>query len=194
MTETAVGPPELSHELSLLLRRFPEDSPARGEGGAAVLAVLRAGSRDIEVLLIERAVRDEDRASGHVALPGGRVHERDPTLAATALRECEEEVGLSATDFVGPTRFVRLAEASVFSLRVGVFATELGPTAGPPHAASRTEVAHVFWLPRGALATSRPVIRDTPSGPREVDAVVYDGHVLWGFTRRVLMELFDGTG
>ena len=184
------GPTPPEPGISELLGRHPSDSPPHGAAGAAVLLLLRNGATDIEVLLIERAVRAEDAASGQVGLPGGRVEERDGALVATALRECEEEVGLSSRDLAGPPRFVTIEEAAVFSLKVGIFAGELGPKARSASAASPLEVAHVFWLPRGALRESRRVVRDTARGSVEVDAVVFEGHVLWGFTRRVLMEFF----
>jgi 8-oxo-dGTP pyrophosphatase MutT (NUDIX family) len=155
-----------------------------------VLILLRSGAKDVEVLLIERAVRANDPASGQVGLPGGRASDGDPDLAFTALREAQEEVGVSSADLAGPPRFFGFRDASVFSLRVGVFAAELGPSGRSPSAYDRGEVAHVFWLPRSALRTTRKVRQDTSRGALEVDAVVLDGHVLWGFTRRVLLDFF----
>jgi 8-oxo-dGTP pyrophosphatase MutT (NUDIX family) len=187
----AQAPSAAEPGISELLARHAADSPPHGAAGAAVLILLREGASDTEVLLIERAVRAEDRASGQVGLPGGRVEERDGALVETALREVEEEVGISGLDLVGPPRFVAVEEAAVFALKVGVFVGELAPKGRAPRVGSPAEVAHVFWLPRGALRSSRRVGRDSPRGHIEVDAVVFDGHVLWGFTRRVLMEFFD---
>lgn len=126
-----------------------------------------------------------------MALPGGRVDESDGTLVDTALREFEEEVGLGPGDLTAPPRFVAIVAAPIFSMHVGVFAAELAAQGRAPVARSPTEVAHVFWLPAGSLRSSSPVTRDTPRGPREVDAVLHEGHVLWGFTRRVLRGFFE---
>jgi 8-oxo-dGTP pyrophosphatase MutT (NUDIX family) len=155
------------------------------------MILLREGAGEIEVLLIQRAERPHDLASGHVSLPGGRVDPSDRRLVDTAVRELEEEVGLDRSDLAGPPRFVAVVPAPVFSMHVGVFAAELGAAARPPVARSRTEVARVFWLPSGTLRSSSRIVRETPSGPREVEAVEYEGHLLWGFTRRVLLGFFD---
>lgn len=176
-----------------LLGRHPRDSPPHGAAGAAVLILLRDGASDVEVLLIERAVSPDDLASGQVGLPGGHVEESDGALAATALREFEEEVGLGGADLTAPPRFVSIEEARVFSLKVGIFAAELGPRGRSPTVRSPKEVAHVFWLPRSALWGGRRVRRDTPRGTVEVDAVLFEGHVLWGFTRRILLDFFQVT-
>jgi 8-oxo-dGTP pyrophosphatase MutT (NUDIX family) len=178
-------------EVTRLLGRFPETSPPHGSAGAAVTIVLRSGLSDVEVLLIERAVRDGDPASGQIGLPGGRVDEGEGALVNTALRECEEEVGIGAGDLAAPPRFVGFSMAPAVGLQVGVFAAELGPSRPGPTARDPVEVAHVFWIPRSALRHSRRVVRETLSGSREVDANVVDGHVLWGFTRRVLLDFFE---
>lgn len=183
--------PDATAEIGAVLARLSPEPPPRGSAGAAVLAVLRNGAHDTEVLLIQRAVREDDRASGQIGLPGGHVEDRDASLTATAIRELEEEVGLAEADLKEPPRFLRLAPASVFSLTVAVFAAELGPAGRAPSAANLREVAHVFWLPVRALASYRRIATDTYQGRREVDAVVFDGHVLWGFTRRVLLDLFE---
>ena len=187
-------PPPLRPSIDELLQRFSTDPPPTSLAGAAVTIVLRDGSSDVELLLIERAVAESDPASGHVALPGGHVSEADGNLSRTALRELEEEVGLSEGDFEGPLHYVATEHAYRFEVDVGVFAGRLGTHAQPPSLRSPREVAHVFWLPRSALETSQRVQRDTPRGAILVDATVYEGHVLWGFTRRVVREFFGYPG
>jgi len=173
-----------------LLSRFPVLAPPVSTAGAAVVIVLRPGLSEVETLLIERTERAEDPASGQVAFPGGHVADGDGSLAETAARELEEEVGLDRSDFEGDLRYVSTQLAVRFDLKVGVFATALGPNAKLPTARSSAEVAHVFWMPRSALGVSRPIVRETSVGTAEVRATVYEGHVLWGFTRRLLCDFF----
>jgi len=173
-----------------VLARFPVLRPPVSTAGAAVTIVLRDGSAEVEILLIERATNPDDPASGEVALPGGHVHEGDGSLAATALREMREEVGLGPGDLTGPPRFVGVSPAPRFGLHVGVFAAGLSAAAGPPVVGDPDEVAHVFWLPQAALSESRLLTRETERGPVRVLGTIYEGHMVWGFTRRVLREFF----
>ena len=66
-----------------------------GAPRAAVAMVFREGPGATELLFIERAQREGDPWSGHMAFPGGRVEPVDPGTRAAALRETHEEVGLS---------------------------------------------------------------------------------------------------
>jgi 8-oxo-dGTP pyrophosphatase MutT (NUDIX family) len=174
-----------------LLARYDTSSPPHGAAGAAVSILLRSGATDVEVLLIERALRDGDPASGQIGLPGGRVEAGDGPLVRTALRECQEEVGIHPDDLVVAPRFVGFEIASAVGLKVGVFAAELAPAHKGPVSWDSEEVAHVFWASRPALREGRRVVRETVTGPRAVDATVIGGHVLWGFTRRVLRDFFE---
>jgi 8-oxo-dGTP pyrophosphatase MutT (NUDIX family) len=186
------GPPSpTTRTIDELLARFPIERPPSSSAGAAVTIVLREGRADLEVLLIERATDPADPASGQVALPGGHVSEVDGNLADTALRELDEEVGLSRGDLDGDPRYVATIHARRFGLDVGVFAGRIAPAGRSPAPQSPQEVAHVFWLPRSALETTRRVERDTSFGVVPVNATVHEGHVLWGFTRRVLRQFFD---
>ncbi len=169
---------------------YPVLAPPRSAAGAAVTLVLRDGLRGTELLLIERSRDPSDPASGDVALPGGRTDDADDTLAATAVRELEEEVGLSASDLTGPLHFVGVQRAPRFGLSVGVFAAELAPAARAATAHSPQEVAHVFWFPSERLPATDRIERSTPRGVREVPASRFEGHLLWGFTRRVVREFF----
>jgi len=188
---TSAGEPGTApSSLADLLGRFPVLAPPVSTAGAAVVIVLRQGLHSIETLLIERAEREDDPASGQVGLPGGHVDERDGSLVETALRELEEEVGLRRSDLEGELRYVSTELAIRFGLKVGIFVAALGPDAAPPSIGSADEVAHVFWLPRRALGVTHAVERETSRGWANVPATVYEGHVLWGFTRRILCEFF----
>jgi 8-oxo-dGTP diphosphatase len=175
------------------LARFSTGSPPVGRAGAAVTIVLRPGDRDVEVLLIERTERATDPASGQVALPGGHVAEVDGDLASTALRELAEEVGLDRSDLHSDLRYVGTEHARRFGLNVAVFAAPLGRSSRAAFPRSAEEVAHVFWLPRWAIDRTQHVHRETGRGLIEVPASVHEGHVLWGFTRRVLRQFFEMT-
>lgn len=192
MTVGVAGPDPNATGVGLddLLARWEPLVPPVSAAGAAVTMVLRSGRRGPEVLLIERARNSDDPASGQVALPGGRVSDGDGSLAETALRELEEEVGLKRLDLVGPLRFVRVEAARRFGLRVGIFAGKLADSATGPTVRSPEEVAHVFWLPIAELEGTRSVHEETQRGLAEVPATIFDGHVVWGFTRRILRESF----
>lgn len=173
-----------------LLRTYPVGplipiDAARG----AVLALVRGGRHGTEVLLIERTRRSDDPASGQVALPGGTVNPDDASLEATALRECEEEVGIGADDLAEPPHFVRVGRVFVHQLPIAIFLAPLRDGARPPRRASPDEVAETFWFPLRHLWPAQPALVESQVGPREVDATLYEGRVLWGFTRKSLVDI-----
>ncbi len=175
---------------SSLLARLSDPAPPLAFAGAAVLVVLRDTPTGPETLLIQRTERLEDRASGQVALPGGRVDPSDSALVNTALRELNEEVGLNADHLVHPPRFVELRAAPVFGKHEAVLASRLAPNAGQPYVADAKEVESVFWFPASELEHITSVTRSTQLGDIEVSAVLFESHVLWGFTLRVLCRFF----
>ena len=186
----ASASPEPLPSVGALLARYPVLHPPVSTAGAAVTIVLREGQGSVETLLIERATNPDDPASGEVALPGGRIDDGDGSLATTASRELREEVGLGAGDLTGPLHFVGAVPARRFGIHVGVFAAALSSSARAPTIGSPGEVAHVFWLPATTLSDSRLVTREAGGDARRFLATVHDGHVVWGFTRRVLREFF----
>jgi 8-oxo-dGTP diphosphatase len=181
-------PRPASYTIQNLLGPLADRSPPAGAAGAAVLILLRPHPRSPEVatLLMERAERAGDPGSGQISLPGGRAEAGDRDLAATALRESAEEVGLRVEALVGPPRYVATDPARAFGLTVAIFAAELRSDAAELTGQDPREVASTFWMPLRQLARTEPVERSTSSGPRAVEAAVYEGHVVWGFTRGVL--------
>ncbi len=170
---------------------------------AAVAMLLRPASRvgggAQELLFIERARREGDPWSGHMALPGGRVDAGDETSRRAAERETLEEVGLTLD---GAERLGRLDDmqghrvSGVPGMVVSAFVyhvVEPGPIV------TNHEVQDAFWFPvKGLLEPERHV--DYPllqiGGQRFPGIQVGDPdrQVVWGLTYRFLEIFFEIVG
>jgi 8-oxo-dGTP pyrophosphatase MutT (NUDIX family) len=165
---------------------------------AAVAMVLRERDGVSEVLFIERATREGDPWSGHMAFPGGRVDPTDASTRAAAERETREEVGL---DLEGARVIGRLDDmqghraAGVNQMVISAFvyeAVEVG-TLVPNH-----EVRHAFWFPLGSLHDEERQVEY----PMRWDGRRFPGilvgqperHIVWGLTYRFLEHFFEVTG
>ncbi len=87
--------------LSRLERSIADQSAVKDlQGGAAVAAVIDDAS---SLLFIHRRAYEGDPWSGHLAFPGGRIEDSDPSPRRAAERETMEEVGLDLSEalFVG---------------------------------------------------------------------------------------------
>lgn len=168
---------------------------------AAVAMVLRPGAaRRAEVLLIERARKEGDPWSGHMAFPGGRQDPEDPDPRTTAERETLEEVGM---DLSGAELLGRLDDLGgrhgghSGGLVISAFVYHVPD---PPRLVPNEEVESAFWFPLGQLlarerhvdypfrseigALSMPGVRVGPAEP----------HVVWGLTYRFLEHFFELLG
>jgi 8-oxo-dGTP pyrophosphatase MutT (NUDIX family) len=169
---------------------------------AAVAVVLRAGhGGDAEVLLIERALKEGDPWSGHIAFPGGRQGPGDPAPRSTAERETLEEVGLdlAPAELLGQLDDL---EGRAGGRRVGLVISAFVyyvPHA-PPLTVRSEEVQHAFWVPL-------PSLRDPAShvdhrfrhelGPISMPGIRVgdaEAHVVWGLTYRFLEGLLGLLG
>jgi 8-oxo-dGTP pyrophosphatase MutT (NUDIX family) len=162
---------------------------------AAVAIVLREGNAGVEALFIRRAEDPRDPWSGHVAFPGGRHDPVDADLAATAVRETREEVGLDLSlhgEAIG-----RLSDlpAVARGKRVGmtispfVWAIDHHVDLVP-----NEEVAETIWAPllpylRGDLRTIHPYVYQ--GRPLELPAHRLGERVIWGLTYQMLETLLD---
>lgn len=92
---------EIARALAASLEPDPRPAPAPGDRLAAVLALLVAGVEP-SLVFTERA-RSLSRHAGEVSFPGGLVDPEDRDLAATALRETHEEIGIepAAVELLG---------------------------------------------------------------------------------------------
>ena len=132
---------------------------------------------------------DLRRHAGEISFPGGRRDPDDADLADTALREAEEEIGLSRAQV---SLLGELPPVSTFVTNyvihpfVGLIPTGLSWEASP------SEVDAVLELPLDALRAGRTRTRMERRGISfETDAYVVDDHLIWGATARILESLLE---
>jgi 8-oxo-dGTP pyrophosphatase MutT (NUDIX family) len=181
-----------------LLAHRPSLVSAETARRAAVAMVLRDDAGPVEVLFIERASREGDPWSGHMAFPGGRVEELDDTTRAAAERETHEEVGLSLE---GAETLGRLddmhglpATATQLAVSAFVFYVSQPGTLIPNH-----EVREAFWFPLDSLLRpERFVEHPMQRGSRTHFPGILVGepgrHVVWGLTYRFLEGFLELLG
>ena len=177
----------------------PEESELPGEAHASVAIVFREGPESIEVLLIERAEREGDPWSGHMAFPGGRLEDHDDSSRSTARRETFEEVGieLENAEYLGrlddiegnPRASATLVVAAHAFFLVEEQEFELAPR----------EVQAAFWFPLAdMLEEARSVEYAMAHRPDArypgILVGIPDRHVVWGLTYRFVENLMDVLG
>ncbi len=162
---------------------FDHTGPPRA---AAVLILLYAQERR---LFLPLTLRTETVRShkGQISLPGGATEPEDDSLWATALREAQEEVGLTDAEPLGALTPLYIA-ASHFLVHPFV-----GRLAGMPIWAPRAdEVAQVITLPLDVLLDDDARREETwllRGRPTRVPFYSWEGHIVWGATAMILAEL-----
>jgi 8-oxo-dGTP pyrophosphatase MutT (NUDIX family) len=164
---------------------------AEQETEAAVLVALYVHDDEPHAVFTKRR-EDLRRHPGEISFPGGRrEHEREP-LHATALREAEEEIGLTPADveLVATLQPVRtFATGYVIFPHVGLIEP------GREWVLSPHEVAQVIELPLAALTEGyalRPITRR--GFTFETDTYLVGDHLIWGATARILGDLLKRLG
>ncbi len=145
-----------------------------------------------ETLLFTRRTDHLEHHRGEISFPGGAWHPEDRDLAATALRETEEEMGIVAgdVDILG-----RLDDFySVHGYHVVPF---VGTFPWPyPFRINRDEIAAIIEVPVTALRD--PAIFRTEDWQHRgrthpVHFYRYRGHEIWGLTAAILKQFLELT-
>ena len=173
--------PELPDDLRL---RFPDLRRA------AVLVPIVRRPGGLTVLLTQRTEHLTNHA-GQVSFPGGRAEEDDSSPIETALRETEEEIGLTRrhVEIIGVLPDHVTASAYIVTPVVGLVMPPFDLTA------ESNEVADIFEVPLTFLMDGMNHQRmsfDLPDGGgrRSFYAMPYERFFIWGATAGMLRNLF----
>lgn len=154
---------------------------------AAVLIALTDDEHDPEIILTRRASHLSSH-SGQVAFPGGMKDKTDVNLMATALRESEEEVGLSANQvqMVGRLNQVVSHMGVRVTPWIGIVPSTVALTANPDELDAIFRVPLSFFLADQRQHTDVIPIGDTAI---YVPSYLFGEYVIWGLSAMMLVDL-----
>ena len=199
---TAVAPQHLTVDavksvLSANIQRvldIPDESDRRHPGRegtpveAAVLVPLVMRPEGLTVLLTQRTAHLNDHA-GQISFPGGKIETTDEDAIAAALRETEEETGLSREFVQVLGGLPRYLTATGFAISPITALVEPGFTLSP----DSFEVAEVFEVPLSFLTNPanfrlhRAVLADGTT--RQYYSAPWNQYFIWGATAAMLLGM-----
>ena len=174
----------------LLKTRPGRELSVPGRRLAAVLLPLYRHNGDYGVIFTKRS-ETVPHHQGQMSFPGGGYEAHDGTLRQTALRECQEEIGLQAAH----VRVLGQLDDLLTSNSNYLVRPFVGTIPYPyPFIVDRRETASIVEVPLHFLR------RHNPRGPerrdfggREVWSIFFDyqDHVIWGTTGKILKQFLD---
>ncbi|MBB6249781.1 CoA pyrophosphatase [Nitrospirillum iridis] len=159
---------------------------------AAVLVPLVDRPEGMTVLLTQRSVHLAAHG-GQISFPGGRVEPEDTDAVATALRETEEEVGLS------PTQVEVVGRLDTYHTRTGFRVVPVVGLVSPPFFLQPDpfEVQEVFEVPLAFIldpGSRQRQSREFKGAQRSFWVFPYNERYIWGATAGMLVNLCDVLG
>ncbi|GGK65200.1 coenzyme A pyrophosphatase [Amphritea balenae] len=154
-----------------------------------MLIALTDNVDDPHVILTRRA-NHLNTHSGEIAFPGGKRDDTDPDLLFTALREAEEEVGLSPSqvEVLGPLGMVLSKHMLQVTPFVGIIAADTVLTPNLDELDRIHRVPLSFFLQDQRHHTDAINFKGMT---HYVPAYEYEGDIIWGLTAYMLVELLN---
>lgn len=171
-------------QIASLRKNFPVGNNPKK---SAVLILLYPFQEGISTVLIERSIYTGIH-SGQIAFPGGRAEETDPDLKYTALRETQEEVGISIeeVEIIGSLTDVYIPPSNyLVTPYVGYLPYS------PNFLINEREVQKVIQMD---VLNTEKVVKSTKkitySNGVSLKTPFYDvaGHTIWGATAMMMSE------
>jgi 8-oxo-dGTP pyrophosphatase MutT (NUDIX family) len=169
----------------LLAGDVAEGGPERLREAAVLVAITRRAEPGVLLTVRREHLRTH---AGQVAFPGGRIDADDPSTAAAALREAEEEIGLS------PQQVELWGTADPYRTITGYRVTPVLGSVPPdlPLTPHESEVADLFEVPLAFLldpANQRAVEVEYRGRMRPYYQIDWQGRRVWGATAAMLVNL-----
>ena len=148
-----------------------------------------------ELLMIRRAERPGDLWSGHMAFPGGKREPDDQSLLHTAIRETQEEIGLSLHDahFVGTlTELAPIRRKGPADLWVTPLVFQVDRWEEPVVSSAEVASVHRFAFRRFVEREGRGDFLYPWEGQQiRLPCVRLDDSFIWGLSLRMVDELLE---
>lgn len=181
--------PSLDRIERVLRERGGDGENGIGARPAAVLVPFCMVDEQLSVLFIRRSLNLHNHP-GQMAFPGGAADDEDADLAATAVRETIEELGVDGSEVEVWGTLDPLLTISGFAL--SPFTGWLSRSSGLQF--NEREVSEVITVPVAALLDGtchRDETRANGSRYETRPTYAYNGRVIWGSTGQIVSQLID---
>ena len=154
---------------------------------ASVLIPVLTFKKDLEILLTKRSINLKNHP-GQIAFPGGKKEKFDSSPIETALRETEEEVGLSPhlVEIIASLPTHKTATGFIIKPYIGAISLPFEETL------RCGEVDEIFTLPFSHILNEENFsiqTRNWNGSQRKYYAIPYGPYYVWGATARILLNL-----
>jgi 8-oxo-dGTP pyrophosphatase MutT (NUDIX family) len=185
LTDASITPKRGDHDVDPVMQQIAEVRPIRP---AAVLVPV-VDHPEPTVLLTQRSAHLPDHP-GQVSFPGGKIDQGDESPRASALREADEEIGLTAKH-IEPIGYLDLYMTTL-GYRIVPVVARLTP--GFQLKLNTNEVDATFEVPLSYLMDQNNVqrhSREWKGMTRHYYAITFGERYIWGVTAGILRNLHE---
>jgi 8-oxo-dGTP pyrophosphatase MutT (NUDIX family) len=155
---------------------------------SGVLIIIQFNDEHTPTIILTKRSSNLRNHAGEISFPGGRVSNQDRSILETAIRETQEEIGLS----IQKEKVIGyLAPTNTYTTKILIypFIVILGKISFPLQ--PNEEVDQVIEVPLEILHDCMVVDEDHSSSDNKMFKFNVGEHIIWGATARILKNLLD---